>query len=293
VLAPDVPQYFTRLVSASRPLLPVVYGAADVRFVDSKYDVDVTRSITRTAPVTDGPVPVDWASAERVELGPDALQRDAPEGATYGAVPAPATKGKNYAAWTKQLGAWLSANETLELLRSPSTGEVSKPDESERDFRARLQHGGRESRDQAVEALRKKYAPKQAALDERLRRARQNVDKETEQASGAQLQTAISVGATLLGALLGRKSLSTSTLGRATTAARGAGRAMKESEDIARARESVASIEALIEQLNDQLAADTAALEAHNDVVSERLEKVVLKPKKGNVSVKVVALVWQ
>jgi hypothetical protein len=243
--------------------------------------------------VTDGPVPVDWASAERVELGPDALQRDAPEGATYGAVPAPATKGKNYAAWTKQLGAWLSANETLELLRSPSTGEVSKPDESERDFRARLQHGGRESRDQAVEALRKKYAPKQAALDERLRRARQNVDKETEQASGAQLQTAISVGATLLGALLGRKSLSTSTLGRATTAARGAGRAMKESEDIARARESVASIEALIEQLNDQLAADTAALEAHNDVVSERLEKVVLKPKKSNVSVKVVALVWQ
>ena len=104
----------------------------------------------------------------------------------------------------------MSANETLELLKSPSTGEVSGADESERDFRARLQHKGREARDEAVEALRKKYGPKQAALDERLRRARQAVERESEQATGAQLQTAISVGATLVGALFGRKTVSAS-----------------------------------------------------------------------------------
>ena len=45
------------------------------------------------------------------------------------------------------------------MLRSPSTGETSRPDESERDFRARLQQASRESRDRALDALRRKYAP--------------------------------------------------------------------------------------------------------------------------------------
>jgi len=293
VLAPDVPQYFTGAVSATHPLEPVAYAAADVRFTDSKLGVDTAHSVAFMAPVTDGAVPVDWSAAERVEVMPDALQRDAPEGASFAALPGPAAKAKNYAAWNKQFNAWLSANETLSLLKSPTTGEVSNPDESERDFRARLHHAGREARDGAVDALRKKYGPRRAALDEKLRRAKQSLEKESEQATGAQLQTAISVGATLVGALLGRKAISASTLGRATTAARGVGRAMKESEDITRARETVAAIEAQIKTLDDELQTETTGFETTSDAVSEKLETVTLKPKRGGVAVKVVALVWR
>jgi hypothetical protein len=178
-------------------------------------------------------------------------------------------------------------------VKSPSTGEVSAADEPERDFRARIQHRVRETRDQAVDALRKKYGPKQAALDERLRKAKLSVEKENQQATGAKLQAAISVGATLMGALLGRKAVSASTLGRATTAARGAGRAMKEAEDISRAENSVAAIEAQRTALDEALAAETAALDAAGPTATETLEKLVLKPKKGNITVKIVALVWQ
>ena len=92
--------------------------------------------------------------------------------------------------------------------------------------------------------MRQKYAAKIAALDEKLRRAQQAVDRESEQASAQKIQTAVSFGATVLGALLGRKAISATTLGRATTAARGVGRTMKESQDIARAKESVEAVEA-------------------------------------------------
>jgi hypothetical protein len=293
LLPPDVPQYFAGLVSASRPLKPVVYGAAEVRFVDGKLGVDTIRQVALAATVTDGPVPVDWGGADRIELTADALETSPPGGASFETVPGPATKAKNYAAWTKQLSAWLSANETMELLKSPSTGEISKQEESERDFRGRLQHSGRETRDAATEALRKKYAPRQAALQERLRRAKATVDKESQQASGAKMQAAISFGATLVGALMGRKALSASTISRATTTMRGAGRAMKESEDIARAQETVSSVEAQLKALDDELAAEVAALEASASAAGEKLEKVVLRPKKGQVTVKVVALVWQ
>ena len=293
MLPPDVPQYFTGLVSASRPLSAVVYGAADVRFTDTRLGVDVSRVVTLMAAVSDSPVPLDWQNAERVEIAPDALQSDAPDGATYAMVPAAAAKAKNYAVWSKQLGTWLSGNEAIELMKSPSSGEVSNPDESERDFRARLQHTGRESRDGAVEALRKKYGPKQAALEEKLRRAKQTAERESQQATGAKLQVAISAGATIMGALFGRKAISASTIGRATTVARGVGRTMKESEDTQRAEETVAAIEEQQRQLEADLAAETAALDASSAAATEKFDRVALKPKKGNVNVKLVALVWR
>ncbi|MGE3509612.1 MAG: ATP-binding protein [Vicinamibacterales bacterium] len=293
LLAPDVPQYFTGFATARRPLAPAIYGSADIRFTDAKLKVDVTRAVHYVTGVSDGPVAVDWTLAERSTLAPDQLQVDAPDGATYEEVPGPATKAKNYAAWSKQFSAWLSANESLELLVSPTTGDVSNPDESERDFRARLHHAGREVRDEEIDRLRRKYAPKQAALQERLRRAKQALDREAEQASGAKLQTAISFGATLVGALLGRKALSASTVGRATTTARSVGRSMKEADDITRAQETVSAVEAQMRALEDELAADTAALHAGTDVVNEKLDRLVLRPKRGNVVLKVVALVWQ
>jgi hypothetical protein len=293
LLPPDVPQYFTGLVSASRPLNAVVYGAADVRFTDARLGVDVIRTVTLMATVSDSAVPLDWQNAERVEISPDALQAEAPDGASYGTVPAAAARAKNYAVWSKQLGTWLSGNEAIELMKSPSSGEVSNPDESERDFRARLQHAGRESRDGAVDALRKKYGPKQAALEEKLRRAKQAAERESQQATGAKMQVAISVGATLMGALFGRKAISASTIGRATTVARGVGRTMKESEDTQRAEQTVTALEEQQRQLEADLAAETAALDTSSAAATEKFDRVTLKPKKGNVNVKLVALVWR
>ena len=57
--------------------------------------------------------------------------------------------------------------------------------------------------------------------------------RESEQSSQQKLQAAVSIGATLVGALFGRKAISVGTLGRATTAARGMSRTMKEAGDVA------------------------------------------------------------
>jgi hypothetical protein len=292
-IAPGVPQYFSPLADAavSASLKPTLYGAANVRFVDPKLKLDTMRLVTMTTPIVDGPVPVDWANATRVDWTPEMLEHDAPEHATFADAPAPALRVPNYAAWSKQFAASLAASESIDLFKSTSTGEISRPDESERDFRARLQQASREARDSALDALRRKYAPRQAALEDKLRRAKQAVDRETEQATGQKLQTAISVGATLVGALLGRKAINVGTLGRATTAARGVGRSMKESEDIDRAKTTLAAIEEQQRDLEDQLRAETATLES-NDAATEKLERISSKPKKANVDVKLVALVW-
>ena len=148
------------------------------------------------------------------------------------------------------------------------------------------------SRDEAVDALRRKYAAKLAALEEKIRRAEQAVDRESSQASQQKLQTAVSMGATVLGALFGRKTLSASTLGKATTTARGMGRTMKERQDIERARETLAAAQQQKAELEAQVQADIDALSGATDPLGEALEPVVLKPKRTAVTVQLVALAW-
>lgn len=79
---------------------------------------------------------------------------------------------------------------------------------------------------------------------------------------------------------------------RATTTARGVGRASKEAQDVARAKENVGSVQAQMEELDAELQAAIASLDARYHPATEPLETISLKPKRGGVTVQLVALVW-
>jgi hypothetical protein len=293
IIPPGIEQFFVPVEDGSGRALtytPVVLGAARVAFTDSKLRVDESRDVLYAAPLTSDPVALDWAQAVKLEVRAADLQRSAANGARFEPVPDAGLKPRSYAGWEKSLSRWVAQNERLELLRDPRLKLTARPGESEREFRIRVQEAQRAARDEALEALRKKYAPRRAQLEEQLRRAQAAVSRETEQASHAKLQTAVSMGATLLGAILGRKVTTAGTLGRATTAARGVGRSMKESGDIKQAAESLEAVQARQRELEEQVAQETARLAA--DYEAPALETVSLAPKRGQVSVQFVALGW-
>ncbi len=291
VLPPGIPQYFAPARAGAR-YVPMIVGAANVRFTDTKAKIDETRPLTVVTPLTGDPIPVHWDLAEPATFDVGQLSTELPSAATFDELPGAASKAKNYADWTKSFMTWVSTAESLDIYRSPSLALVSNAGESEGDFRARLQQVARERRDAEVTRLRQKFAPRAAALQEKLRRAEQAVQKEEEQASAQKTQTAISFGTTVLGALFGRKTLSASTLGRATTAVRGVGRASKEAQDVSRAKENVGSVQAQLEELEAELQAAIASLDATYHPATEPLETISLKPKRTGVQVQLVALVW-
>ena len=182
--------------------------------------------------------------------------------------------------------------ERLALFSAPAVKLVSRAGESERDFRLRLHQAARESRDAAVEKLRASYAPKVARLTQRVETAEQGVAREEDQASQQKTQTMVSFGATVLGALLGRKAVSASTLGRATTAVRGVGRSVKETQDVGRAREKLAAAQEELKALENELSEEIAALTA-GDAGAAAIETIEVKPKRGGVDVRLVALAWK
>jgi hypothetical protein len=293
VVPPGIQEWFIKGAADPAIYSPGVLGAARVSFSDRALGVDSTADVYYLARVTDDAIQLDWTAAERLDIRADDLSRT-PENpdARFDPLPAAAAQPKKYAAWEKSLKSWLGQNERITLLRHAELAITSRPAESERDFRIRLQHEARAARDAAVDAVRRKFALKQAALAERLRRAEQTVERETQQASDSKMQTAVSMGATLLGALLGRKAASVGTLGRATTAARGVGRSMKEASDVKRAAEGVESVKAAIAALDGEIAEAVAGVTARIDQDAP-LEQVSLAPKRGQIEVQFVALAWK
>ena len=297
MLPPEVPQYFVPLRGRQPEghalvYQPMVLGVAQVRVVDNKAAVDVTDPLTLLTPLTEGAVPVEWDHATIVDLAVADLERDPAGGAQFATLPAAAGKAKQFDGWKNDLSDWLFRTQKVELFRSPSTKALSMPGEPERDFRVRLQQAGREQRDQQSEVLRKKYSPKIVALQDRIRRAEQMVERQQAESRSSQIQAAISVGATILGAFLGRKAISAGNIGKATTAIRGAGRAMKESKDVSQAEDNVAALQQQLAALEAEFKAEADALAAATDPLTEKLETLSLKPSKSNISIKLVALVW-
>jgi hypothetical protein len=274
------------------PLVPVALGAARVHFADSKLKIDTSRDVLYAAPITDDAVPMDWSRSTPLDVRVEDLRRlTGSEGLTFAGLPAAAAQPKNYTAWTKALGRRVGQVERLELLRHAALKSTSQANETERDFRIRLQLEVRAARDAAIASIRRKYAAKEAALSEKLRRAEAVISREQEQASQQKTQTAVSFGATVLGALFGRKTLSASTLGRATTAARGVGRSMKEASDVKRAAESAEAVREQIKELEALVGAEADAAGTGYDA-NAPLEKLVVAPKRGSVEVRFVALGW-
>jgi hypothetical protein len=270
----------------------MLYGSARVQYTDAKRGIDVTTDVHAVTPITDGAVAVDWDGASTTDVSPDALMKSPPNpAARYGVLPAPARNPKSYTAWADDFEQWIVRAKPLRLFAAPAHKLSSKPGETEAEFAARVQQATREKRDASVEKLRAKYAPRVARATDKMRRLEDAVAREQQQASQQKLQTAVSFGATLLGAVLGRKAVSMSTLGRATTAARGVSRSMKEAGDIAQAQERQREAGAELKEIEAELQREIQELQ--NAATEAVIETTEVKPKKAGIDVRLVALVWK
>lgn len=295
MIPPEIPQLFVHPSSGpDRDLVyvPALLGRGRVYFHDRRAGIEEERMVCVMVPLTDGTRSIDWTTGEERELT-DADLSEQPAGkASYGALPALVGKLKTFETWKKSFGDWLYRGQKIELWKCAPLKLCSMPGESERDFRARLQQVVREQRDQAVEKIRQKNATKLSSLTDKIRRARETVNRETIQATEQKAQTAISFGSAILGALFGRKAISTTTLSKAATTARGVGRSMKESTDIDRAKANVVALEQQLNELETKLEAEIAAIAKQGENGLEPFESIAVKPKRADVSVELVAIAW-
>jgi hypothetical protein len=73
---------------------------------------------------------------------------------------------------------------------------------------------------------------------------------------------------------------------------RGVGRSVKEGQDVGRAREKLVTAQEELKALGDELNEEIAAIGAV-DATAVQVDTIEIKPKRGGVDVRLVALVWK
>jgi hypothetical protein len=290
----DVTEYFLegRSGHPAAEYRPMVMGLAKLHFVDAKLGLDQWDTTAWLAPLGDDGKSVDWAAGAAHPDLKARLSKSPATGAAFADLPGAAMRAANYAAWGKSLTSHLYEQARAEVFFCDAIKLASTPGEDEAQFRVRLAQSLREKRDEAVEALRRKVAPKLATLQDRVARAEDKVQREQAQLSQQKMNTAVSVGAGILGALFGRKAVSVGTIGRASSAARSASRISRESQDVARADESLEVVRQRLADLQAESEAEIAALAASFEGEAVALRKVSVTPRKSDIAVGQLALVW-
>lgn len=292
IVPPGVQEFFIPTesnfkASSNSIYKPMILGAAQVRYVDSKADIDAIKEQVFLTPVSDNPLPVSWQNSEESPLKISDLQSYPVKDASFDNLPAAAMNAKNYSLWQKDFSNWLITNQKLSLLKSSSLGTVSKPGETERDFRIRLQQVSREKRDEQVDKLKDRYATEVKRLDDKIRRAEQVLDKEKSQASSQKYQTAISIGESILGSLFSRRSSS-----RVSKTAKALSRSRKESKDREAAEDNLEELKKQRAKLESKFKSEVESIEDKINPLTTPLETFSLSPSKSNITVRLIALVW-
>ncbi len=293
----DIPQYYLPVRGTTPPGGQLVYqagvlAAATVAFVSRGSGAGTSNRIRRIASAPESALAIDWEKATALEPSLEELDRRPYAGAAMLPLPAVMTKVSSYRSWMGDFSDWAFRTQTMEVFKSATFKATSNPGESEDDFRGRLQAAADDKKRAQVDALQKRYDAKKATVEQQVFRAEQAKAREAEQSRGRKLQTAISFGATVLSALGGRKKLSTGTLGRATTTMRDVGRSIDEGGDVKRADENLTAVKQKLADLDTELQEQIAALQSGLDPKTEALEKLLMRPRKSDITVDALGLVW-
>ena len=191
---------------------PMLFGAAEIRFADAKKRLRHERargdddglSRRRPWPSTGSRAEEASLAAERSRVVTGGGRSPSPS------CPPPRASRRATTPGKKELRRLpLPHADDRDLRPVHGFRAFSKPGEAEGDFRARLQHAGREKRDQCRGAAPQEVrAEDRRAPGEGSAAPSKSVERESEQATQQGFQAAISIGTTLIGAMLGRKAAS-------------------------------------------------------------------------------------
>lgn len=265
---------------------PGLLTAARVAYLDRRRDVDFEEQRHLILPISNEDRALDWQSALPLDATLKASNQSEP-GARFDRLPGRFNEEKEIRNAMRDLADYLYRSCRLTLLQSSALDMVSHPGEEKRDFILRLTQSAREARDREIDQLREKYGRRIDQMMDRLRRAETALTKKEVDAQARKRELLASVGESVLGIFLGRRSL------RAASSSLGKYR-MRTASDLARreAEEKVEDLQKDVDELRRELKEQTDAVAGRWVEAVQALEEVTVTPRRTDVSVDRISIGW-
>ena len=299
VLGVDIEELFVGEPRGDFDYVPALLATAQLHYVHAKSGIDTWYERTILAPLVDGTPSALWEGGQA--LDPQQLViRDAPL-TPRGWLPIPrgALTSARQKSLTSALKAHLFQTMPLTIGRCTEPSLWSQLGEGYDEFVARVRQSHREARDVEVGKLRERWAKKLAKAEADVRRAEERIETEKGQVRTAQLDTALGVGTTVLGAIFGRGTIG-GHASRAATTARKARRISQQGDDVERAEAQLARASEALAELRAAMKADVSAVQVSAVQVSAgqaadavpSIQPVPIAPRKGDLTITRLAFAW-
>jgi uncharacterized coiled-coil protein SlyX len=149
----------------------------------------------------------------------------------------------------------------------------------------------REEKDEAIEKLTEKYAKKEEKLEKNYAKLLEKLEKEEADVKAATTQSALSIGSSVLGALLGRTKIG--TLSASVTGLNKASRILKQKKDVDLVKKKIEKLTEDMKELEGELKQNIEDMSENFDIENYNIESISIKPKKSDIFGIKVALLWE
>lgn len=291
IVMQDYDEYFAEKRSARGTdveYMPMMLGLAKVHYTNSKANIDQWSNISLVAPFSTDGREVDWNKGESMPDVFSLISKEQPANASFREIPSILKNPKEI---QKNFQQYIYEFKTLDLLSYPDLKLTADPDESEGDFRAAVAQKLREKRDAEVAAIREKYRVKIDTLKDKIARAQDRVGQRQARWWQNIFSSIVSIVSTVIGAFMGR-GMTKGTLNQAGTAMRRAGRATQGHEEVSSAEGSLEKLKQQLQDQEDALQDELSTLQQAIDPTTLDIKKTSVPPKKSDITVQNVALVW-
>ncbi len=234
---------------------------------------------------------IDWRRAVEVDHDDRDLLDVAPAGGRYVLPDAPIDKAAYFRTVQKRLVDHLRLGEDLTLQRNKALGMVQRPNESEADFRTRLDAAADARSDTDAGELREKLAAKADKLRDAISDAQHRVEDLEAEHKRKRAGGLIKAAGGLLGAFLGGRSSSRS-LARSITSAAGTVVGGGSTTSLDAAEQRVSSGQRDLQQLEADLAAQLVALDQKWEAVARQTDSLKIGLTAADITVAQLVLCW-
>ena len=279
----SIPQYYMPNLTPTKQYVATIMADCTLNFFNQSRGIDEEENYYLNLEVDASDRNPDWDMASNNKESANSLDRlptREPEDAQYAETPKFLNEDRSLKSTTKSLSDWLYHEHVLELYRCKNPKLESYPYESKGDFKTRVADALNDKKERAIETLQERYGKKEKVLMDRLMRYQQSVEKEQADSTSSYMN----VGITLLGALFGK---SRASVGRAGS------RVLKERGDINRAKERVQKVEDDLRALGDELEDKINDLMDEFDVENIQIDDFQIKPRRSDIRVNDIAVVWK
>ncbi len=271
---------------------PAVFGVAEVHFVDAKRNIHektVKKLLLRVPPEGFAP---DWQEAVELPvdenlLGSVPVEDVRAAGPFFAPVPQSVNSARELSGLSRRLEDRLYYTERQGIVVHRGLKLFQRPGESAREFSVRLRQAAREERDRQVDKLEESFERKLERLRKKLRREERELSEDEVQHENRKRQELFSIGETVIGFFMGRRSTS-----RIGTILSKRGMTARAKADIEESREEIAELREAIVELEEELREEADAITADWENVEEEVETDEIKPRRSDVAVRSVGIVW-